>query len=420
MPNGAIWALVTAWALVMFYQHIRISWPENYFGPVDHVSYYFTRHGARYMLFRFAPPFAAFSLVGIYGSTNVVTLSAVLYILYSVGVSALGSISRAHGSTPLTAQRLGVLAITATCTALSAWAAIKLAPSLAEYAPPFSGIISDLIVTLVVAILAVSYVTATHTGHTHTGALDEATAYRVRMVALDHSVDQRLAIAIAYTENAQRPPWFRRLENLVGKIRKGGSYGLFQVSGYGPVDDIESCRIAMTRLQGSYPLLSDYGDSPGWSIMRCAELHNPDLNFAKMVADVYYQFEENEIDRTKSRAPDGRPVVTVNSLTRFGDTICARGTFWAPNATLFAGVKDSLGQSSALDIESSVIAGRSSWRVLLGADAVRFVLRVRVTRGARVREREFNYDLADIELPRDLTLRNIRAIPSSAAQPRLP
>jgi len=65
------------------------------------------------------------------------------------------------------------------------------------------------------------------------------------------NTDSALVLAILYTENLQRPRWFRRLERAKGKILRRGTYGVMQITSDHPISDEESIRLALAdRLQG--------------------------------------------------------------------------------------------------------------------------------------------------------------------------
>jgi len=59
-----------------------------------------------------------------------------------------------------------------------------------------------------------------------------------------YKIDEAITLAVMVVENAQRPPWARRLERAKGRVIKKGTYGIMQVTSERPVSDSESIEIA--------------------------------------------------------------------------------------------------------------------------------------------------------------------------------
>lgn len=62
--------------------------------------------------------------------------------------------------------------------------------------------------------------------------------------AEEHGVDKWLFRAVMIVENIQRPRWFRRIERMIGRFRRNGTYGIMQVRSRVPITDKESFQIA--------------------------------------------------------------------------------------------------------------------------------------------------------------------------------
>ena len=65
-----------------------------------------------------------------------------------------------------------------------------------------------------------------------------------------HNASAELVICIMVVENLQRPPWFRRLERLRGRLRRGKpwTYGVMQVRSIQPLTDRQSIERAIPML----------------------------------------------------------------------------------------------------------------------------------------------------------------------------
>lgn len=418
MLQTTLWALGGTLTLILLYQHIRVSWPMSYFGPQETLAQYLSSGGLSYFLFRFVPPYLVFLLIGLYADdpNGSIVFTAIVYSILSTLLSVRSSRRGEDGSVRLTAQRISVLVSIiigiAACAALSIWTAPMVGPA----APPLADIVANLIAAVVAAVLAVSYVLGTrYDAATRMTELSDDVVVQIRATALDNCVDQRLALAIAYVENVQRPRWFRRLERMTCRLNPGGSYGLFQVKGHGAVDDMSSCRIALGALRGTYPLLDSYGRGMAWSVALCAERHNPDARFAQMVVEVYDKISSHSVGATDVKGPDGHPLLEVSMIGRFGARIMMRGTFWSQTEAVAVEMFSSAGLLLD-DLPVHVVPngnGRASWTVELPIDARKLVVRTVSTLEECFTGEQVDVDLEWTHLVRDLTLR--AGLPASPA-----
>lgn len=404
------WAAGGALSLLFLYRHIQVNWPQSYFGPTETLAQYFSGSGVRYVLFRFLPPYVMFVLVGLYSPGEpgaAVWITAGVYATLSTTLSIRSSLSREEGSVQLSGPRIAVLVSIVLGIGLCALAATHSVPAIAPSAPPIADIAANLIAALIAVALAVSYFMGTLAPTGRPNELPEDLTHQIRMIALDNGADQQLAIAIAYVENLQRPAWFRRLERIGARVHRAGSFGLFQVKGHGPVDDVESCRIAMRSLRGAFPLLDEHGFPVDWSVRQCAERHNPDAKFADMVSDVYRHLPVYPIEATSLRAPDGRPLLEVSAVGRFGSKMAVRGTYWSTTETLAVDVYR-LGTNVPTEITPTLAindSGRSTWNASLASDITRLAVRSIASLDDCFTSEQIDIDLRRVEVSRDLTLR---------------
>lgn len=321
--------LAGAMLLVFIYRHLRTNWPQNYFGPRESIAHFISGNIVKYCLFRFAPPYLVFLSLSVYFGTRSLIVATTSYIALSTILSIRSSVQNAPDSTPLTKQRLTVLLIVAAGLAATGTAAHLTSSPAAKYAPPFADVVLNVLSAAIVAALTAAFIFGTSNAEPASPrGMSDDLGFAIRMIALDNGADDRLAVSIALAEDAQRPYWFRRIENRLWRLNRSGSYGLFQVSGQGPMDDISSCRSAMPAIRGQFPLLHEYGFPVEWSVRAAAELHNPDHKFSEMVLSAYTQMHHPRIAESTVIATDGRPQLEIVAVGRFGTRMRARGTVW--------------------------------------------------------------------------------------------
>ena len=380
MIAALIWALIGTVVLVFIYRHVQQTWPQSYFGPAESVARFFSQTGLRYLLFRFLPPYLVFVAIGLYApgaGMLPVVLCAIVYGATSTFLSIAASVRGVEHAVPLTIQRMLVLATIIVGIAGCAWAAAVTAPRLRPYAPDAADIVANVMAAALAAVLIASFLMSTRSVGPDRRGFPHELSSQIEAIAVENNVDPTLAVAIGYVESQQRPPWFRRLERLSARIRSNGSYGLFQVKNHGPVGDVESCRIALKRIQGVYPLLDSEHRGVPWSVRQCAEAHNPDARFANMIVAAYEQMSCYPRQQSNNHAPDLRPLLDLWSIGRFGDRMRARGTVWAATERVVVETH-TLVDPAWSEVPTVVVAGaagRSSWHADLKGDAVQVQIR---------------------------------------------
>lgn len=348
----ALWVVIATVMLLSLYQHQRLNWPLSYFDPAETLTAIVTRSPLRFIVFRFLLPYLVFLCVGIYASQPDATIwwVAVSYTVCSSYLSVRSSVRHEPGSVRLTWRRCAVIAVIAAGLLVVAWIAVKTAPRMRLYAPEARAVVSDLVAAVIAAAMVIAYVNITSQGRGGLGAsrlrLSEEMETQIRAIAIENSVDPRLAVAIARVENAQRPPWLRRVERLALRAGLPVTTGLFQVQSKTQVSDIESCAIAMAGLSGSFVVFDPSGRPAAWSIRACAELHNPDVRFAEAICDAYYDPAAPFVAEAET-APDGRPMIDVLQVGRFAQRIRLRGTAWCEDDASVVAYAHALRSSSA-------------------------------------------------------------------------
>ncbi len=120
--------------------------------------------------------------------------------------------------------------------------------------------------------------------------------------AAAHSADPALVKAVMVVENAQRPLWFRRCENVKGRFFKKGSYGIMQVTADGPISDEESIRRAVaSRFAGVHVPLKTSGTSVHCdyeALTAIARNYNPSDTYANAVIQAFCAFWKNPFTKS--------------------------------------------------------------------------------------------------------------------------
>jgi len=427
MAADIAWSVAGTLMLVQIYRHVALTWPQSYFGPGQPVVRYFSRTGFRFMLFRFLPPYLVFVVVGVYAQgnqTRVVWLCAGVYALTSSLLSLYSSARGVPDAPPLTAHRVVVLLAIAAGLGGCAWAAIATAPRIEAFAPQPAEVIANLVAAALAAILVVSFVSSTRNSDPPQSTFPADLTKEIEAIAIENCVDPALAVAIGYVESMQRPPWFRQLEQRTSRLRPSGSFGLFQVAGHGPVSDRESCRIALSRISGAFPLLDENRQGVEWSVRQLAEQHNPDARFSDMVYRTYAHMATYPIRYSGNVAPDRRHALDVWSIGRFGDRMRVRGTFWTAGDPATELVVETKTSDSGVPRRAPVrvtegSTGRSAWFADLPLDAAIATVRVVLPRGRRSLGESLKVDLRDGWLVgRDLTLQDAEMLEATVAPTR--
>ncbi len=392
MVETVWWAVSATVFLILLYQHLRVHWPASYFGPAETLSQFVSSSAIRYVLFRFGPPFLVFALVAAVATRPRVSVlaAAMLYVAASTALSTRSSLLDVPGSVRLTRQRIAVLVVVAFGNLIAAVAAYATGVRwLRDFVPKPEDLVSDVVSGLIAAGLSVAFIVLVREPIGWKGAgrrpdLTDGVIAQIRWMALDRNVDERLAISIAYVENAERPPWMRNIERL-NPFWRDGSYGLFQTAGRRGLSDAESCGAAMRRLENVYPLVGRHGLVPSWTISQCAEVYNPDPQFARMVAQVYRELRVDLLGEARAEAPDGRSVLEVCTVSRFREDVRFRGTAWGGLACIVVEPKDVNGWPIA---DAAVVAqmigdpaGRVSWTATVKLASTRVAIRSVDTEG---------------------------------------
>lgn len=103
-----------------------------------------------------------------------------------------------------------------------------------------------------------------------------------------NEIDPLILMAILIYENAQRPPWFRRLERIKGLVIRSGTYGIAQVYAPEPIDDEKSIEFAAEKLRGlRMPSMDDDGPLLEQTFRDIGLRYNGDSSYGKVIEQLY-------------------------------------------------------------------------------------------------------------------------------------
>lgn len=298
MADSLLAIVLGVGVLYMFYRAVEVEWPESYMTLDSGIDYALTSHPFRYIAFRFLPiylvtVFAAVSL----DRGHVVAWPAVVAICLSHALLHNGRalIGLRNSQQPSRRGPLLVLhAIVAFGVLVAGALALSSRSELVDVIPK-PGVLSTALWTAALAGVIGAFVIALSRADTsRSRALGQSRRHISRKLwhaaerlADEADADPLLLKAVMVVENANRPPWFRKLERLKGLAFKRGTYGIMQVDSAEPVSDLDSIRIAAdTRFRGVVIPLDEYGYKRD-AVRDFALRYNPDPNFADAVAELY-------------------------------------------------------------------------------------------------------------------------------------
>jgi hypothetical protein len=247
----AVTAAVAVWA---FYRLLESKWPAAYFSAESRTDPIVNRTLPRYALWRLGPVFVGALAVSVTLDRfrDNVLLGATIFL----ALHLLSTLGRAVAS-PEARENLAALIVLGTATTFGCVAvtlgAVALRDALAGAVPQPSDLLQALWLG---GFAAVGAATLSRFGGTRpTGELVRISRselpdrLRARAIGLaeEYDTDPRVVEAVMLVENLKRPGWLRRVERIVGRVRKGGSYGVMQVHSDRPLSDEQSLEEAVRR-----------------------------------------------------------------------------------------------------------------------------------------------------------------------------
>lgn len=101
-----------------------------------------------------------------------------------------------------------------------------------------------------------------------------------------------LVEAILLAEAQQRPKWFRRTENFIGKIGRTGTYGVAQILAPAPISDEKSIELLIEQLIAGASFGFDESDFAHAEIRELLFQHNPDPKHVGRITEYFYGLKE--------------------------------------------------------------------------------------------------------------------------------
>jgi hypothetical protein len=265
-------SLVGALVLRGVYTTVRTRWPMHYFdigGPAaDGVDPIVSRSMTRYVAFRTAPVFivATFVVVtSVRWGRNEWLAAGLLVSWYATLVAASTMIDRRRRPSSVGDRSVAYWTASAVLVVLSSATAVVLRSSTAGLVPSPDELLASLWSAAFAAVAGVLVFRSMTSSHTSVDTqllrsyreIDPRLIEHALSLSGQHNASAELVICIMVVENMQRPPWFRRLERLRGRLRRGkpSTYGVMQVRSSQPLTDRES-------IERAIPMLADTQRGP--------------------------------------------------------------------------------------------------------------------------------------------------------------
>lgn len=278
-----------------FYAAFESQWPQHYFGGTHGVDPVISQTLFRYIAFRFGPVLLTAIVAGVVAArlslprTPLVIAVVTVHALAGSGVGVVAALRDRRPKIALAAYRVLALMM---CAA-AAVAALLIGDRADPYVPSSEEVASAFWVAL--AVFAVGYVGRSLSARQP----DEATLLTRATREVPNELTQQLlasptthpqaAVAIAYAEHLNRPPWARRLERLLKP--RNGTYGLMQMSSSRPISDQESVELFLERLS-AYPEIveGEYAVEVRPFFLH----HNDDTAFADLAERFFWLLENHD------------------------------------------------------------------------------------------------------------------------------
>ena len=249
-------------ALWVFYQALKIDWPEHYFGATDFSAYAISASPFHYAVFRFVPVFVVCVFVAVTlerRGSPFVTLSALLIGAIHGSLTLGNALVGWMRSEPTAKQRWAAITIVRVIALAgvmgTAYAASAFRDTFAPSIPQLHELSASLWTAGFAGIAAAFVLRVARDYGLGDGVLlrrslrqlPPALTLRASEAASKHAADQTLVLAVMTVENLQRPPWFRSLERLKARISPSGTYGIMQVAAAKQLSDLESVDLAVSE-----------------------------------------------------------------------------------------------------------------------------------------------------------------------------
>jgi hypothetical protein len=280
--------LLGAGFLHAFYQAAKFQWPSSYYALDNPLGFAITATPVRYIAFRFAPVFIVclFVTASMRRVDEDPTVAIAGIVLCHIGTTLGRASWGIRGSTtPRRGPLLVLYGAVSVGVAMAAVLGVAFADALDVLVPPVADLSASLWTALFAGVLGIYVLQLSQAERDVQVTLrksraevgDELWEYAA-VAAAANDADVSLVRALMLIENVERPPWFRRLERLKGRLFHRGTYGVMQVTSDRPLSDKESIDLAASmRLRGvQVPMQSYEAGAPF-----------PDLVFLQVFARSY-------------------------------------------------------------------------------------------------------------------------------------
>ena len=311
-------ALLGIVLLQIFFRVAESKWPQSYYSIADLLSYRISSSPVKYTLFRFGPVvvvtfFLSASLIG--AGEALWPALAILVGGHIVLTTARGLFDLLRTESPFAfeirllahlAVTVGIVVASAVGMLLGSFDRLQSLVQADDELPQslWTASLAAIVGVFLLEVTQGSPPEASELLSRSRESIPDGLWERTRQLAEDYGSDPSLALAILAVENLQRPRWFRRMEQLKGRLWKRGSYGIMQVRADRPISDLESVKLALKhRLSNVRVPRDEYGaDYEG--LRRILMDYNPDERFIEM-AQAFYE----EIAPAEEEDPERRGIL---------------------------------------------------------------------------------------------------------------
>jgi hypothetical protein len=313
-PELALAWILGTFFLFAFFRSIRANWPENYFAFDSSTDPIVSRSLLHYVSYRILPVYVTclFAAVGLdrSGVPEWHSMPAAWRGIAGIVVGHVG-MTNVRGVFAILRRRqrrvrdIGILSLQlGMVLMISAGGLLSLIGRtvLAPLVPRPQELSIALWTGLVVAAMGGWLIDATRGRDRPMSRLIRASSTTIDPSLLDFAkhrcleteTEWRLFYAVMIYENLQRPPWVRRIERSVARLRRQGTYGIMQVASEGVVTDRESIDIALERhLAGARVVPDEYSNFE--SIVANLASYSSDERYPHQVAAVYDELPDEII-----------------------------------------------------------------------------------------------------------------------------
>lgn len=301
--------IITEWLIIKGYHYYKLTWPERYFGPDDKANIFISTSPLYYVIFRLLPVFIAILVThGVFYKVSIVDqnplriyhpfvlglVTALLYSLATDGRVILDLLIKSSNVevfiNKTTQYFIHILAIPLMTIIGGAAGYTATLAEVRRFLPDLYGLVDNIWAAFITIILFFAVknfinrpkeVNVDEVINKSASKIIPATYSLIEELSRKHNADSILVKSICIAENIQRPKWIRFLENMFGRLKPSGTYGIMQVASKKPIGDEQSIKIAVEK----YFINTESMDFS--QKMKTVEAYNSNDKYISLIEAVY-------------------------------------------------------------------------------------------------------------------------------------